>query len=217
MQMWCQMNPKMKSIFTFLHAVTTELQVYCLQPFEFLLRILPWSSGLDEVTGTPTAAQQNCPQALKQIWSTQHQQRKIKMTLGLPTSAFTVCVSSHRASESLKQCAFLLISWYSQSGELPYEDWGTKVAIVERKIYPIRLSTIYESKRKSFKNNFWLQQNTGIWQRSVFFFWSSDNCQKSRHFSVFIVANFRHFVEKQGPRTWCQKVWQVSVDFDLSF
>jgi hypothetical protein len=45
------MNPKMKSIFSFLQAVTADLQVYCLQPFDFLL-LPPWSSGLDDLSRT---------------------------------------------------------------------------------------------------------------------------------------------------------------------
>jgi hypothetical protein len=62
-----------------------------------------------------------------------------------------------------------------------------------------------------------MQQNTGIWQRSVFFFRVLTTAKSHVIFSVFIVANFRHLVEKQGPKTWCQKVWQISEDFDISF
>jgi hypothetical protein len=46
-----------------------------------------------------------------------------------------------------------------------------------------------------------MQQNTGIWATFSVFSWSSDNCQKSRHFSVFIVANFRHIVAKKVPES----------------
>jgi len=110
----CQMNPKMKSVFIFLQAVCSSAAGVQSPGVWFTLSFpaleLRAASGLyeneyEDDLGLDSSSA-NLSTSIQTNWSTEHQQRKIKMTLCLQRSALTMCLSSHRPSESLKQYVF---------------------------------------------------------------------------------------------------------------